>query len=185
MTPGFLGSSSGISFSTLPTKSAPTSADLVKIPPPTLENKATVDAPIPKPCIVDAVAGSLPYNMYNSPKPRRPMAATVRPMIDPPKNATERLSLTPEFCAAVAVLTLALVAVYMPMKPVIEELKAPTINATVLLSPSPMYMPNISISEKTNKIEYSFFINAMAPRCISSEISVRFLSPAGYFFTTE
>ena len=63
ITPGFLGSSSGISFSTLPTKSAPTSADLVKIPPPTLENKATVDAPIPKPCIVDAVAGSPPYNM--------------------------------------------------------------------------------------------------------------------------
>ena len=49
ITPGFLGSSSGISFSTFPTRSAPTSADFVKIPPPTLENNATVDAPIPKP----------------------------------------------------------------------------------------------------------------------------------------
>ena len=36
---GFLGSSSGIPASTLPTKSAPTSAALVKIPIPTLENR--------------------------------------------------------------------------------------------------------------------------------------------------
>ena len=40
ITPGFLGSSSGIPASILPTKSAPTSALLVKIPPPTRENKA-------------------------------------------------------------------------------------------------------------------------------------------------
>ena len=49
ITPGFLGSSSGIPASILPTKSAPTSALFVKMPPPTLENKATTDAPIPKP----------------------------------------------------------------------------------------------------------------------------------------
>ena len=36
ITAGFLGSSSGIPASTLPTKSAPTSAPLVKIPPPNL-----------------------------------------------------------------------------------------------------------------------------------------------------
>ena len=34
ITAGFLGSSSGIPASTLPTKSAPTSAPFVKIPPP-------------------------------------------------------------------------------------------------------------------------------------------------------
>ena len=49
ITPGFLGSSSGIPASIFPTRSAPTSALLVKIPPPTLENKATADAPTPKP----------------------------------------------------------------------------------------------------------------------------------------
>ena len=49
ITPGFLGSSSGIPTSILPTRSAPTSALFVKMPPPTLENKATTDAPIPKP----------------------------------------------------------------------------------------------------------------------------------------
>ena len=45
ITPGFLGSSSGIPASTFPTKSAPTSALFVNIPPPTLENKATEEAP--------------------------------------------------------------------------------------------------------------------------------------------
>ena len=49
ITPGFLGSSSGIPASTLPTRSAPTSALLVKIPPPTLEKSATTDAPMPNP----------------------------------------------------------------------------------------------------------------------------------------
>ena len=51
ITPGFLGSSSGIPASTLPTKSAPTSALFVKIPPPTRENNATEDAPIANPSI--------------------------------------------------------------------------------------------------------------------------------------
>ena len=49
ITPGFLGSSSGIPASILPTRSAPTSALFVKIPPPTLEKRATTDAPIAKP----------------------------------------------------------------------------------------------------------------------------------------
>ncbi len=46
ITAGFLGSSSGIFASTLPTKSAPISAAFVKIPPPTLANKAANEAPI-------------------------------------------------------------------------------------------------------------------------------------------
>jgi len=43
------GSSSGMPFSTLPTRSAPTSAALVKMPPPTLMNMASNAAPNPKP----------------------------------------------------------------------------------------------------------------------------------------
>ena len=50
ITAGLRGSSSGIPASNLPTKSAPTSALLVKIPPPTRENNATTEAPIAKPC---------------------------------------------------------------------------------------------------------------------------------------
>ena len=45
----FRGSSSGIPFSTLPTRSAPTSAALVKMPPPTRMNIASSAAPKPKP----------------------------------------------------------------------------------------------------------------------------------------
>ncbi|SCF82735.1 hypothetical protein GA0115255_107875 [Streptomyces sp. Ncost-T6T-2b] len=43
------GSSSGMPCSTLPTRSAPTSAALVKIPPPTLMNMAMSAAPRPNP----------------------------------------------------------------------------------------------------------------------------------------
>ena len=57
ITPGFLGSSSGIPASILPTRSAPTSALFVKIPPPTLENRATIDAPMAKP---SSLCGSIP-----------------------------------------------------------------------------------------------------------------------------
>ncbi len=45
ITAGLRGSSSGIPFSIFPTKSAPTSADFVKIPPPTLIKKAIKEAP--------------------------------------------------------------------------------------------------------------------------------------------
>ena len=48
---GFFGLSSGNPASTFPTKSAPTSAALVYIPPPTLPNKATKDPPRPYPAI--------------------------------------------------------------------------------------------------------------------------------------
>jgi hypothetical protein len=46
---GFLGLSSGKFCYTLPTKSEPKSAALVKIPPPTLANIAIVDPPRPYP----------------------------------------------------------------------------------------------------------------------------------------
>jgi len=48
ITAGFLGSSSGIPASTLPTKSAPTSAPFVKIPPPNLAKIEIKDAPKPR-----------------------------------------------------------------------------------------------------------------------------------------
>ena len=47
ITAGFLGSSSGIPASTFPTKSAPTSAPLVNIPPPSLAKIDIKDAPKP------------------------------------------------------------------------------------------------------------------------------------------
>ena len=47
ITAGFLGSSSGIPASTFPTKSAPTSAPFVKIPPPSLAKIEISEAPKP------------------------------------------------------------------------------------------------------------------------------------------
>ncbi len=49
MVAAFRGSSSGMPCSTLPTRSAPTSAALVKMPPPTRMNIASSAAPKPKP----------------------------------------------------------------------------------------------------------------------------------------
>ena len=51
ITAGFLGSSSGMPASTFPTRSAPTSAALVYIPPPTRANRAIDDAPSENPII--------------------------------------------------------------------------------------------------------------------------------------
>jgi hypothetical protein len=45
--------------STLPTKSAPTSAALVKIPPPTRANNAWLLAPIPKQSMVTVMLNKL------------------------------------------------------------------------------------------------------------------------------
>ena len=115
MTPGLRGSSSGMPASILPTRSAPTSALLVKMPPPTRENSATDEAPMPKPWMAWECSGSPPNSMYSVPMPIRPSAATARPMIEPPKNATVSASAAPCVCAAVVVRTLARVAVLMPM----------------------------------------------------------------------
>lgn len=48
---GLLGESSGKSYSIFPTKSPPTSAALVNIPPPTLPKRAIVDPPRPYPAM--------------------------------------------------------------------------------------------------------------------------------------
>ena len=53
---GLRGSSSGMPASTLPTRSAPTSAALVKMPPPTRRKSASSEPPNPNPMrIADAV----------------------------------------------------------------------------------------------------------------------------------
>ena len=57
---GFRGSSSGMPASTFPTRSAPTSAALVKMPPPTRAKSAIDDAPMAKPDTISAKRGSSP-----------------------------------------------------------------------------------------------------------------------------
>ena len=47
--------------------------------------------------------------------PTNPIAATVKPIIEPPKNAIFKADDAPLSLAATAVLTFAFVAVYIPM----------------------------------------------------------------------
>ena len=58
MVAGLRGSSSGMPASTLPTRSAPTSAALVKMPPPTRANSAIDEAPMANPEMISAKRGS-------------------------------------------------------------------------------------------------------------------------------
>jgi hypothetical protein len=64
MTAGFLGSSSGIPASTFPTKSAPTSAPFVKIPPPNLAKIEIKEAPKPNATRALTISLSSTFN-YN------------------------------------------------------------------------------------------------------------------------
>ena len=120
ITPGFLGSSSGIPASTFPTKSLPTSAALVKMPPPTLAKRAMELAPIPKPATTEA-SWKMTYRMVT---PSRPIPTTVAPITAPLEKAIRRAGLRPCIAAA-AVRTLARTATLMPMKPAVAEHMAP------------------------------------------------------------
>ena len=60
MVAGLRGSSSGMPASTLPTRSAPTSAALVKMPPPTRAKRAMDDAPMANPETISAKRGNSP-----------------------------------------------------------------------------------------------------------------------------
>ena len=70
------------------------------------------------------------------PIPTKPIAATVKPIIEPPKKAILRASEGPWSLAATAVLTLALVAEYIPIKPAIPEQRAPSIKDTAVCQPN-------------------------------------------------
>ena len=66
--------------------------------------------------------------MVNSPlNPRTPSPTTPSPITEPPAKATSS-ALPSDFLAALVVLTLALVATRIPIKPAKAEQTAPTIN---------------------------------------------------------
>ncbi len=124
ITAGFLGSSSGIPASTFPTRSAPTSAAFVKIPPPTLAKSAIDDAPRENPDNIgrilsasisteapsDFVAEKSTMNI-----PRSASPTTLIPITDPPANDILSASVSPVSAAAVVVLALEAVATFIPM----------------------------------------------------------------------
>ena len=65
MTAGFLGSSSGMPASTFPTKSAPTSAPFVKIPPPSRAKIEISEAPKPRATNAFTISLSSTLNFNN------------------------------------------------------------------------------------------------------------------------
>ena len=105
--------------STLPTRSAPTSAALVNIPPPTRAKRAIELAPRPNPVTeVRTSAWVSPVNVlitiYAIESPRSPSPTTAMPMTDPLANETRNASAIPRR-AAFVVRTFAAVAVNMPI----------------------------------------------------------------------
>ena len=93
--------------------------------------------------------------------------ATHKPIIDPPKKEIDNADSAPEFSAAVAVLTFACVAEYIPMNPAIAEDKAPTAIAIAVYHPSGE-KPHAITSTKTTgaRILYSVNINTFAPQSL-------------------
>ena len=68
-----------------------------------------------KPWMMWTSFSEFPKKRNKVPTPRRPIEATVSPMIEPPKNAVVSAAPAPLWCAAKAVRTLTCVAEYMPM----------------------------------------------------------------------
>ena len=133
MVAGLRGSSSGMPASTLPTRSAPTSAALVKMPPPTRRNSASSEPPKPNPMrIADAVFWKI---MMINVAPRRPRPTVNMPATPPVRNATLSAAGSEPERAAAAVRTLPRTARLMPMNPVRPESRQPAMNARVRNSP--------------------------------------------------
>ena len=106
------GSSSGMLFSTLPTRSAPTSAALVKMPPPTRMNIASSAAPKPKP---SSTAGAWSRNSSTTRlAPSRPRPTVAMPTKAPVRNPIFIAGSRPTVLAAEATRRLACTARDMP-----------------------------------------------------------------------
>ncbi len=136
ITAGLRGSSSGMPASTLPTRSAPTSAPLVKMPPPSRAKIEIRDEPKARPSsgLSVSLSARVPLSlthMKNRPTPSRPRPTTSMPVIAPPLNATFSAGAMP-CVAACAVRTLARTETFMPMKPQAPDSTAPTMNPTAV-----------------------------------------------------
>ena len=133
MVAGLRGSSSGMPCSTLPTRSAPTSAALVKMPPPTRRNRASSEPPKPKPT---RMAELVFWNsMMMAVAPSRPRPTVNMPATPPVRKATWRAAGSEPERAAAAVRTLPRTASPMPMKPVRPDITQPTMKAKVRYRP--------------------------------------------------
>ena len=162
ITAGFLGSSSGIPASTFPTRSAPTSAALVYIPPPTRPNNAIEEAPSPK-LVMHCMTVARSSTTTTTPRPKSPRPATQSPITAPLLNAILSAFGIPDSIAALAVLTLPFVATFIPKKPANTDNNAPHTyrTADVQLIARPTSTNRATIT--TAIVLYSLLRNASAP----------------------
>ena len=105
----------------MPTRSEPTSAALVKIPPPTRANRAMELAPNPNPATAP-MSWKITYRMVT---PSRPMPTTVTPITVPLEKAIRNAGFNPRIAAA-AVRMLARTATFIPTNPARPEQIVPT-----------------------------------------------------------
>ncbi len=106
------GSSSGMPCSTLPTRSAPTSAALVKMPPPTRMNMASRAAPKPKP---SSTCGASSLNSSTTMlAPSRPSPTVSMPTVAPVRKPMFMAGSRPSVLAAAATRRFAFTASDMP-----------------------------------------------------------------------
>ena len=109
--------------------------------------------------------------MNKPPKPRTPSPTTLKPITDPPLNATFR-AVVRLVRAALVVRVLALVATFIPRKPASPDVTAPTMNEreiNTLESALPLLANPRRIATTATKIastRYSAFKNAIAPSAI-------------------
>ncbi len=120
---------------------------------------------------------------YKAPNPKTAKPATPIPITEPPVKDTFRAFESDVFAAS-AVLTLDLVAIFIPMKPAKAESTAPKTNARPMLQcelalPAPIKASKIAtITTKYIMILYSALRNAIAPSAMCPLISFILSLPA-------
>ncbi len=174
------GSSSGMPCSTLPTRSAPTSAALVKMPPPTRMNMASRAAPNAKPS--STRGASPPYASSTTEAPSRPSPTVNIPTTPPARKAVRSARFVPAVLAACATRRLVRVASVMPTKPTSAENPAPNRKNTERPVRTPVLPGSTSSSRQMTAAKTASVRNwrrryAAAPSCTARAISIMFGVP--------
>src|SRR3989338_4719057 len=149
ITAGLRASSSGIPASTFPTRSAPTSAPFVKIPPPSRAKTEISEPPNPSP----TSAGILSETFQSPATLNNPSPTTKNPVTAPPLNANRKADRTPAR-AAEAVRTFARTAVVIPTYPASAEATAPSKKPPATMRPKNMARKPAIIIATTNTTLY-------------------------------
>src|SRR5574340_855250 len=159
---------------TLPTRSAPTSAPLVKMPPPRRAKIEISDEPNARPSSGLSVAASgvavPPTNQKNALTPSSPRPTTSMPVIAPPLKAMFSAGPIP-FVAACAVRTLARTETFMPMKPHAPDSTAPRTNPGAVTLSRNTAIRSASTTPTIAIVRYCRARYAAAPCCTAPEIS--------------